>query len=108
MVVRGGARRFHARVDPDGPLPRACYAGRRVAKVISLGKARKARQRDEARARADANAIRHGRTKAERAQQALEEQRRVSVLDGARLEPTDDAGEADAARTVADDDDAPT
>lgn len=51
--------------------------------MLSLGKARKARQREADRVRADANAIRHGRTKADRAQQALERTRTDSLLDGA-------------------------
>jgi hypothetical protein len=68
-----------------------------LGKVISLGKARKARQREQARAQADANAIRHGRTKAERAQQALQERQQAAILDGARRgnEATSDAADAD-------------
>jgi hypothetical protein len=58
-----------------------------VAKVVNLNRARKRKARESARVQADANAIKFGRTKAEReaqqAQEALEERR----LDGARLEP---------------------
>ncbi|SOH95122.1 protein of unknown function [Monaibacterium marinum] len=37
-----------------------------MSKVINLSKARKARTRADSRAQADANAVRFGRTKAER------------------------------------------
>ena len=50
-----------------------------VDKPINLNRARKARARDAAKRRADENAVRHGRTKAERdlaaARKALAEQR---------------------------------
>lgn len=64
-----------------------------MGKVINLGKARKAREREAARTQADANAIRHGRSKAERALQALEQRRGEAALDGA--ERTTAANEAE-------------
>ena len=42
---------------------------------VNLNRARKARAREEARRRADANAARHGRTKAERQAEAAEAER---------------------------------
>lgn len=61
--------------------------------MLNLNHARKRKKRKDARAQADANAIKHGRTKAERdaerAQRALDEAR----LDGARRETPD--GDAD-------------
>lgn len=54
--------------------------------VIHLGKIRKARQRAAEQARADGNAVRHGRTRAERERDAAERTRQREAVDGARLE----------------------
>jgi hypothetical protein len=54
--------------------------------VIHLGKIRKARQRAAEQARADGNAVRHGRTRAERERDAAERARQREAVDGARLE----------------------
>jgi hypothetical protein len=47
-----------------------------MSEIVNLNKARKARDRAEAKARAAENRVRHGRTKAEKA---------VSELEAARL-----------------------
>ncbi|WP_224814987.1 DUF4169 family protein [Hasllibacter sp. MH4015] len=53
-------------------------------KLVSLSKARKARARAEAKTRADENAVKHGRTKAERAAEARRAERQEKALDGAK------------------------
>ncbi len=77
-------------LDPVG----RCY-GPSVGDILNLNHARKRKKRKDARAQADANAIKHGRTSAERdaerAQRALDEAR----LDGARRETFDADAEAD-------------
>ena len=50
-------------------------------KIISLSEARKARARADARIRADANAARHGRTKAEKARDRAEAKKHRRDLD---------------------------
>ena len=50
-------------------------------KPINLNQARKARARADAKAKADENAIRFGRTKAEKAQDAANTKRDVTRLD---------------------------
>ena len=57
---------------------------------VNLNRARKARARDEARRRADANALRHGRTKAEREARAAEAERAARRHDGHRRDPSGD------------------
>lgn len=54
--------------------------------VINLRLARKARARVDAAAKAAENRARHGRTKAEKAAEAIEQARRDAVLDGAKRE----------------------
>lgn len=49
---------------------------------INLNKARKARDKADAKARADANAVKFGRTKAERIAEAAREDRAKRLLDG--------------------------
>jgi len=61
-----------------------------VAEIINLRRARKAKARDAAQRRADANRAKHGRTLAERRAADLEGARTERRLDGARREPTDD------------------
>lgn len=55
-----------------------------TGKVVSLSRLRKARARDEARRQADANAARHGRTKAEKAAEATRARKAEGDLDGHR------------------------
>ena len=54
--------------------------------VVNLGKARKARDRAEEKAQADANALKHGRTKAERMLEAARAEKARRALDGAKFE----------------------
>lgn len=54
--------------------------------VINLRQARKARARNEAKARGDANAAKFGHSKAERSLQARLEAKASQRLDGLKLE----------------------
>ena len=54
--------------------------------VVNLNKARKARDRAEEKAQADANAVKHGRTKAERMLEAARAGMAKRALDGAKFE----------------------
>lgn len=58
-----------------------------MADVVSLTKARKARDRAEAKAEAAANRVRHGRTKAERAAAEAAEGKAARTLDAHKREP---------------------
>lgn len=60
-----------------------------MAEIVNLRAARKARARQEAGAKASANAARFGRTKAEKAREALDLARAKATLDGARREDQD-------------------
>lgn len=57
-----------------------------MSDVVNLNKARKARDRDQARARAEANRAKFGRTKAEKARDAMATSRVAKIVDGARLD----------------------
>jgi hypothetical protein len=61
-----------------------------MAEIINLRRARKARERAEARAQADANAARHGLDKGQRAAIAAQAEQVRRTLDGARRDPADD------------------
>ncbi len=54
--------------------------------VTNLNKARKARDRAAEKAQADANALKHGRTKAERLLEAAQAEKARRALDGAKFE----------------------
>ena len=54
--------------------------------VTNLNKARKARDRAAEKAQADANALKHGRSKAERLLEAAREEKARRALDGAKFE----------------------
>ena len=54
--------------------------------VTNLNKARKARDRATEKAQADANALKHGRSKAERLLEAAREEKTRRALDGAKFE----------------------
>jgi hypothetical protein len=56
-----------------------------MSDIVNLNRARKDRARAEAKALADANAARHGRTKAERVLEALQSERARKILDQHRL-----------------------
>ncbi|QBY00686.1 DUF4169 family protein [Rhodophyticola sp. CCM32] len=53
-----------------------------MSSIASFSKARKARDRKADKARADANATRHGRTKAERMLEATRDEKARQLLDG--------------------------
>jgi hypothetical protein len=55
-----------------------------MAEIVNLNKARKARAKREAEAAAAANRAKHGRTRAEKANDARAEARRETLLDGAK------------------------
>lgn len=54
--------------------------------VTNLNKARKTRDRAAEKAQADANALKHGRTKAERLLEAAQAEKARRALDGAKFE----------------------
>jgi len=54
---------------------------------VNLGRARKQRARAEKRADADANALKHGRTKTAKARDAAETEKARTHLDGHKREP---------------------
>jgi hypothetical protein len=58
-----------------------------MGNVINLGRARKRKREQAEQRRADENAIRHGRTKAEKTRERMEQGRLRATVDGARLEP---------------------
>lgn len=57
-----------------------------MAEIVNLNRVKKAKARTEAEKTATANRAKHGRTKAERASDAAEEERRRALLDGAKLD----------------------
>lgn len=61
-----------------------------MAKVVNLRQARKARERTARKAAADANAARHGRSKADKQRDAALAEIERLRLDGQRLERGDD------------------
>ena len=56
-----------------------------TADIVNLNKFRKAREREEAEKRAEANRVRFGRTKAEKEAAASEERLKDRTLDDAQL-----------------------
>jgi Domain of unknown function (DUF4169) len=56
-------------------------------KVVSLSKARKVRAKDTAKAQADANAVRFGRSKAQKAVEDADQARAKAVLDAHKIDP---------------------
>lgn len=55
-----------------------------MAEIVNLNKARKARAEARREAEAAANRVKHGRTKAEKLNDARAEARRKALLDGAK------------------------
>jgi hypothetical protein len=68
-----------------------------MSNVVNLGRARKRKREAAEKQRADENAIRHGRTKPEKAREHMDQARYRAIVDGARLEPAGGRGDADAA-----------
>lgn len=58
-----------------------------MGKVIKLNEFRKRKAKAEREKQADTNRRLHGRTKAERARDALQKKRLTHAVDGARLDP---------------------
>jgi len=67
----------------SGRVPRY---GRAMAEIVNLRLVRKARQRSQAAQDAAENRARFGRTKGERARDAVEAERLARTVDGARRE----------------------
>ena len=57
-----------------------------MAEIVNLNRYRKSREKDRAKTSAEQNRVLHGRTKAEKRQDAEEKERESRSLDGARLE----------------------
>lgn len=57
-----------------------------MAEIVNLNKARKARAKADAEAQAAASRVKHGRSKADKAQDRAAEARRQALLDGAKRE----------------------
>lgn len=54
--------------------------------VVNLNKARKARARSDAKATAEANRVKFGRTRAEKERDRIDKARADRLIDGAKLE----------------------
>jgi hypothetical protein len=63
-----------------------------MAEIVNLNRARKAKAKSEAEATAAANRVKHGRSKAEKANDRAAEVRRQALLEGARLTPPEKSG----------------
>lgn len=59
-----------------------------MSNVVNLGRARKRKREGAEKQRADENAIRHGRTKADKLRERMEQAKLRATVDGARREPT--------------------
>ena len=66
-----------------------------MAEIINLRAAKKARSKTEARAQADANAAKFGRTKAERSLDQAREGKAQATLDGHKRSTQSDDGQSD-------------
>jgi hypothetical protein len=58
--------------------------------IINLRQARKARKRAESESQAQANRVKHGRSKADKRLADVTRQKHDTVIEGARREPTED------------------
>jgi Domain of unknown function (DUF4169) len=56
-------------------------------KVVNLSSARKAKAKDAAKAQADANALRFGRTKAQKAVEDADQAKAKAMLDAHKIDP---------------------
>jgi hypothetical protein len=57
-----------------------------VTTPVNLNRFRKDKAREDARQKADANAVKFGRTKGEKSADKLEAERKAKLLDGAKRE----------------------
>ncbi len=60
-----------------------------MAEIVNLRAARKGRARDKARAQGDANAVKFGRTKAQKTREAADAARAQAALDGKKRDGRD-------------------
>ncbi len=60
--------------------------------VVNLNKFRKKKQRDQKTKQADANRVRHGRTKAQKERELADRERAARLLGGKRLEQGSEHG----------------
>jgi hypothetical protein len=65
-----------------------------MSNVVNLNKFKKRKAKAERKKVAETNRRLHGRTKAERARDALQKKQLETSVDGARLEPPPDSGDA--------------
>lgn len=70
-------------------MPRPCQE-ETMAEVVNLNRFRKAKARAEARDSADANAVKFGRSKAQKAREAADAERVRTELDGKKRETDQD------------------
>jgi hypothetical protein len=63
-----------------------------MAEIVNLNRARKAKAKSEAEATAAANRVKHGRSKAEKANDRAAEARRHALGEGAKLTPPGEKG----------------
>ena len=63
-----------------------------MTEIVNLNRARKAKAKAEAEATAAANRVKHGRSKAEKANDRAAEARRQALLEGAKLTPPGEKG----------------
>ena len=61
-----------------------------MAEIINLRQARKTRMRQESESRAQANRLKHGRSKADKRIAEMDRQRQDAAIEGARREPAED------------------
>jgi hypothetical protein len=63
-----------------------------MAEIVNLNRARKAKAKSDAEATAAANRVKHGRSKAGKANDRAAEARRHALLEGAKLTPPGEKG----------------
>jgi hypothetical protein len=63
-----------------------------MAEIVNLNRARKAKAKSDADSTAAANRVKHGRSKAEKANDRAAEARRHALLEGAKLTPPGEKG----------------
>jgi hypothetical protein len=63
-----------------------------MAEIVNLNRARKAKAKADAEPIAAANRVKHGRSKAEKANDRAAEARRQALLEGAKLTPSGEKG----------------
>lgn len=61
-----------------------------MGEIINLRQARKTRMRKEGESRAQANRLKHGRSKADKRIAEIDRQRQDAAIEGARREPAED------------------